>query len=97
MAAGACCPRAGSRPRGRRARSRFTGHHYGYGWFMAQARGQRVCYAWGYGGQLIYVVPDLALTVVMTSDASTPSGRSGYVRRLHQLLVQDIIPAAERA
>jgi hypothetical protein len=22
-----------------RTRSRFTGHHYGYGWFIAQARG----------------------------------------------------------
>jgi CubicO group peptidase (beta-lactamase class C family) len=80
-----------------RVRSRFTGHHYGYGWFIAQARGYRVCYAWGYGGQMIYVLPELGLTVVMTSDASTPSGRSGYVRRLHQLLVQDIMPAAERA
>ena len=80
-----------------RARSRFTGHHYGYGWFLAQARGRRVCYAWGYGGQMIYVVPDLALTVVMTSDNTAPSGRSGYVRRLHELLVRNIMPAAEHA
>jgi CubicO group peptidase (beta-lactamase class C family) len=80
-----------------RVRSRFTGHHYGYGWFIAQARGVRVCYAWGYGGQMIYVVPDLALTVVMTSDPTAPSGRNGYVRRLHELLVQGIMPAAERA
>jgi CubicO group peptidase (beta-lactamase class C family) len=80
-----------------RVRSRFTGHHYGYGWFIAQARGRRVTYAWGYGGQMIYVVPDLALTVVMTSNNTAPSGRSGYVRQLHQLLVQGIIPAAEHA
>ena len=79
------------------ARSRFTGHHYGYGWFIAQARGRRVYYAWGYGGQMIYVVPDLALTVVITSNAANPSGRGGYVRQLHELLVQGIIPAAERA
>jgi CubicO group peptidase (beta-lactamase class C family) len=80
-----------------RVRSRFTGHHYGYGWFIAQARRHRVCYAWGYGGQMIYVVPDLALTVVMTSDANTPSARSGHVQRLHALLVEGLIPAAERA
>jgi CubicO group peptidase (beta-lactamase class C family) len=79
------------------ARSRFTGHHYGYGWFIAGARGHRVHYGWGYGGQMIYVVPELALTVVITSNAATPSGRSGYVRQLHELLVQEIIPAAERA
>ena len=80
-----------------RVRSRFTGHDYGYGWFIARARGHRVHYAWGYGGQMIYVVPDLALTVVITSNAANPSGRGGYVRQLHELLVQGIIPAAERA
>ena len=78
-----------------RVRSPFTGHSYGYGWFIAQARGRLVCYAWGYGGQMIYVVPDLALTVAMTSDPNAPSGRSGYVRELHGLLAGAIIPAAE--
>jgi hypothetical protein len=33
----------------------------------------------------------------MTSDATAPSGRSGYVRQLDELLVQGIMPAAERA
>jgi CubicO group peptidase (beta-lactamase class C family) len=80
-----------------RARSRFTGHHYGYGWFIAQARGHPVYYAWGYGGQMIYVLPDLALTVVMTSDNDAASARGGHVQRLHALLVEAIIPAAERA
>ena len=79
-----------------RVRSRFTGHAYGYGWFIARARGHPVFYGWGYGGQMIYVVPDLALTVVMTSDHDGPSGRSGYVRELHALLADGIVPAAER-
>jgi CubicO group peptidase (beta-lactamase class C family) len=79
-----------------RVRSRFTGHAYGYGWFMASARDYPVCYGWGYGGQMIYIVPDLALTAVMTSDHSGPSGRSGYVRELHALLANGIVPAAER-
>ena len=78
-----------------RVRSPFTGHSYGYGWFIAKARGHRVCYAWGYGGQMVYVVPALALTVVMTSDPTAPSGRNGYVRELHRLLAGGIIPAAE--
>jgi CubicO group peptidase (beta-lactamase class C family) len=80
-----------------RVRSRFSGHAYGYGWFVASTRGHRVYFAWGYGGQMIYVVPDLALSAVMTSDHTTPSGRSGYVRELHALLAGGIVPAAERA
>jgi hypothetical protein len=46
---------------------------------------------------MIYVVPGLALTVVMTSDPDAPSGRTGYVRELHALVADDIIPAAEAA
>ncbi len=78
-----------------RTRSPFTGHSYGYGWFLASARGHRVFYAWGFGGQIIYVVPDLALTVVMTSDHTSPAGRSGYLRDLHALF-NAIVQAAER-
>ena len=80
-----------------RVRSRFTGHQYGYGWFIARARGHPVYYAWGYGGQMIYIVPRLALTAVMTSDPTAPSGRNGYVRELHALLAKGIVPAAEQA
>jgi CubicO group peptidase (beta-lactamase class C family) len=77
-----------------RTESPFTGHQYGYGWFIAEMNGQTVYYAWGYGGQMLYVVPRLGLTVVMSSDPDTPSGRSGYVRDLHSLLTDGIIGAA---
>ena len=45
---------------------------------------------------MIYIVPDLGLTVVMTSDHTRPSGRTGYARELHALLADGIVPAAER-
>lgn len=78
-----------------RARSIFTGHRYGYGWFVTAARGHPVYYAWGYGGQMIHVVPGLELTVVMTSDPDSPSGRTGYARELHRLVSDGFVAAAE--
>lgn len=76
-----------------RTTSRFTGHGYGYGWFIYELAGQPVYYAWGYGGQMLYVVPGRGLTVVITSDPASPSGRSGYVRQLHDLVAREIISA----
>ena len=78
-----------------RTQSRWSGHEYGYGWWIRMLAGHRVHYAWGYGGQMIYVGPDLGLTVVMTSDHTQPSGRTGYARELHALLADGIVPAAE--
>jgi CubicO group peptidase (beta-lactamase class C family) len=78
-----------------RTRSVHSGDSYGFGWFMREMGGRQVYYAWGFGGQMLYVVPDLALTVVITSDVSTPAGRTGYVRDLHRLVAETIIPAVE--
>ncbi|HEX7034155.1 MAG TPA: serine hydrolase [Pseudomonadales bacterium] len=80
-----------------RTRSFYTGHRYGYGWFITAARGHSVYYAWGYGGQMIHVVPELELTVVMTSDPDSPSGRTGYARELHRLVSDGFVAAAEAA
>ena len=73
-----------------RTNSRFSGDDYGYGWFTRQIGGEQVHFAWGYGGQMLYIVPSLNLTVVMTSEESGPSARNGYRDSLHGLLA-DII------
>ncbi|WP_022728033.1 serine hydrolase domain-containing protein [Fodinicurvata sediminis] len=80
-----------------RGRSRWTGDHYGYGWFIRSMGGRRVYYAWGYGGQMVYVIPELDATLVITSDSSQPSGASGYVRRLHALVERSFLPVFEAA
>lgn len=69
-----------------RTASRFTGDGYGYGWFTRRIAGADVYYGWGYGGQMVYVVPELELTVAMTSDENAPAGRSGHRSDLHALL-----------
>ena len=78
-----------------RTTSPVNGHRYGDGWFAKTVGGHDVRFAWGYGGQMLFVVPDLALTVVMISDPS-PQERGDHVDQLHVLLDEAIIPAAER-
>ncbi len=79
-----------------RGTSRWSGNPYGYGWWIKTVGDRPVYFAWGYGGQMVFVVPSLDMTVVMTSDPSPVSERSDHVDRLHQLLDQGLIPAAER-
>jgi CubicO group peptidase (beta-lactamase class C family) len=74
------------------ARSSWSGQLYGLGWWIGQARGEAVYFAWGYGGQMAYVVPGLALSVVMTSDPDVPRA-NGQVHTLHALLADTIMPA----
>ena len=69
-----------------RTNSRFTGDGYGYGWFLREIAGEPVRYAWGYGGQMLYVVPSLGLTVAMTSDETEASARTGHRDDLHRLM-----------
>lgn len=77
-----------------RTRSPWSGEDYGYGWFLGEAAGHPMFYAWGYGGQFVMVVPDLELTVVTTSDPAAPRG-GGHIRAVHELVDDWIAPAAE--
>ncbi|EHK57350.1 serine hydrolase domain-containing protein [Allomesorhizobium alhagi] len=82
-----------------RTNSRYSGDGYGYGWFLRTIGGRDVRYAWGYGGQMLYIVPDLGLTVVMTSAEDNPSARNGHRDDLHALLAEIIgaVEAGEQA
>lgn len=77
-----------------RTLSPFSGDDYGYGWFISRGGGHNIVYARGYGGQLIYIVPSLGLTVVVTSDPTLPARSDGYVGDLRRMLSDETIPAA---
>ncbi|WP_239019725.1 serine hydrolase domain-containing protein [Sphingomonas suaedae] len=77
-----------------RTTSPWSGEDYGYGWFVSEMGGHPVRYGWGYGGQMLYIVPSLKLTVVMTSQ-SDAAREGGHIDALHRLLAEGVIPAAE--
>jgi CubicO group peptidase (beta-lactamase class C family) len=80
-----------------RTNSRYSGDGYGYGWFERQIGGEAVHFAWGYGGQMLYIVPSLQLTVAMVSAESGPSARNGYRDALHDLLGEIIADVREQS
>jgi CubicO group peptidase (beta-lactamase class C family) len=69
------------------------GRGYGYGWFIASAHGHPVYYGWGFGGQMLYVIPTLKLTIVVTSDASTRSAVDNHLCKVHELVATGFMPA----
>jgi CubicO group peptidase (beta-lactamase class C family) len=75
-----------------RTTSPFNGNRYGYGWWTRSAQGYDVRYAWGYGGQFIFIVPELELVVVATSNAESPR-EGGHTWAIHRLLEDEIVPA----
>jgi CubicO group peptidase (beta-lactamase class C family) len=70
------------RAQSRRESDRF----YGYGWWVRELAGHPAYYAWGFGGQYIFVVPDLDLVVVSTSASTLAEDR-----REHRLTIYEII------
>jgi CubicO group peptidase (beta-lactamase class C family) len=69
-----------------RARSPWSGDAYGYGWFLTRLAGRRAAYGRGYGGQVLAVVPDLGLTMAITSDPMRPARSQGYFGALRRLM-----------
>lgn len=46
---------------------------YGFLWFTGRLHGQRVAWAWGYGGQFALLVPELKLAVATAATSPPPS------------------------
>ena len=81
-----------------RGRSRFNpDQQYGYGWWMRPFGGHESCFAWGYGGQYIFVFEDLDLVVVTTSSTQTGDERRDHRRLIFDLLERRILPEIDAA
>ncbi|MEO1317691.1 MAG: serine hydrolase [Pseudomonadota bacterium] len=77
-----------------RTRSPFSGDDYGYGWFLTRLGGHDAAYARGYGGQMLYVLPSLDLTVAITSDPTRPARSAGYAGALKRMVAEHSVPLA---
>jgi CubicO group peptidase (beta-lactamase class C family) len=76
-----------------RTRSRWdSDREYGYGWWIQEFARHRACFAWGFGGQYIFVFRDLDLVVAITSATTISEERRGYRRQLFDLLEHHILP-----
>jgi CubicO group peptidase (beta-lactamase class C family) len=69
---------------------------YGYQWWIADALGHDAFAAMGYGGQMIYVVPDLEL-VVVTAYAEIDPARPDLQQRVRPIIEELVVPAAMNA
>lgn len=80
-----------------RTTSSYNGNDYGYGWWSRRVADHRVWYAWGYGGQYLFLVPDLELAVVATTNLDRRRRRWDADRAIFALLREEIIPEVRRA
>lgn len=76
-----------------RTSSPYNGHGYGLGWWSKDSGGRRAFFAWGYGGQYVFVVPELELVAVFVSQADGPRA-PGHLPAIHRILDEYLVPGA---
>lgn len=69
-----------------------NGEGYGYGWWISEFAGFQACYAWGFGGQYIFVLPQLDLVIVTTSSPLDGEDRREQRGAVFDLVEEQIIP-----
>jgi CubicO group peptidase (beta-lactamase class C family) len=78
-----------------RGRSRWgNDREYGYGWWIRELGGRKTYYAWGYGGQFIFVLPSRDLVVVTTSRSDVSRERRDHNDAIYDIVERLIMVAA---
>lgn len=78
-------------------RSNYNPYDYGYMWWNKPVGGYKVFFAWGYGGQYIFMIPELNSVVVITNSLDRATQRRTYKEPIFNLLEDAIIPYLEIA
>jgi CubicO group peptidase (beta-lactamase class C family) len=75
--------------------SNYNPYGYGYQWWNQTIGGYKTFFAWGSGGQYIFIIPELETVVVITSSTATTDRSRSYKTPVFELVQFDIIPFLE--
>ncbi|WP_395257494.1 serine hydrolase domain-containing protein [Halalkalibaculum sp. DA3122] len=73
-------------------RSKYNPYDYGYMWWNRPVAGHKVYFAWGFGGQYIFIIPELEAVVVLTSSLQNANQSRSYKQPVFNLLGKRILP-----
>lgn len=76
-------------------RSNYNPYDYGYMWWNRRVGDYKVFFAWGYGGQYIFMLPELDAVVVITSSLAGATQSRRYKEPVFELLQSELIPVLE--
>lgn len=72
--------------------SNYNPFGYGYLWWNQKIGGYQTYFAWGNGGQYIFIISEIEAVIVITSSTLNTSPRRGYMDTIFPLLGEKIIP-----
>ncbi len=72
--------------------SDYNPYYYGYMWWNREVGGYKTYFAWGYGGQYIFIIPELDAVIVITSSLDTATQSRDYKEPVFQIISEIIIP-----
>lgn len=73
-------------------RSNYNPYDYGYMWWKKPVAGYQVHFAWGFGGQYIFIIPSLDAVIVITGALQQADQSRRYKEPVFRLLQNNIIP-----
>ncbi|MFN1835459.1 serine hydrolase domain-containing protein [Balneola sp. MJW-20] len=73
-------------------RSNFNPYDYGYLWWIIDRQNTPVIFAWGFGGQYLFMLPEYDAVVVITNSLANATQRRSYKEPIFELLEDEIIP-----